>query len=469
MKKHIQAELAEPMEKVEEFFSHIPGAEQNLRETEITMGLASLGEYQVPMAAINEPAYVGDPRHVVGDASSIIGSAEALALGRKDIGLVDTRFVLDSSRRPGSRRSPNGMYRMVVEKRKGAIADAVADAAPNLMVNQALSPWNVGYFQKVFKRPLLYSKALDLIKVESGTEPWCEVMDLFLADYMGFGSLEDTGALSNNAVRNVNARAGLMSSPVINMSSSYSLSIEEMKRAEQSGSPFGSQLITIKQRYADYVLRMLTAYLIYFGNANTETVGLFNVPTAITSYGSMSMNKIWLSNSTNPGYTQLAALQSVIVPFLTTLYNKLKSLKIVVSPDCYNALTAPYSSTYSAESAIKALLGNFVAGKTKDGGVPDIEFVIEPLFAPNYRSNPFNSSNSDYMMLIASELQVGPDEEEMPLIMFGAPLMEFVYPTIPGSYETQYKFLKRVAGVFAPMGGQSVAVWTGFGTQGVNN
>jgi hypothetical protein len=257
-----------------------------------------------------------------------------------------------------------------------------------------------------------------------------------------------------------------MASPVINMSSSYSISIEEMKRAEQSGSPFGAQLITIKQRYADYVLRMLTSYLVYFGNANTETVGLLNVPTSITSYGSTSMNKIFLSNSTNPGATQLQALQGIIVPFLTTLYNKLKSLKIVVSPTCYNALTAPYSNTYSAESALKALLGNFVAGKTKDGGVPDIEFVIEPLFAP---STMFNPNTYDYMMLIASELQVGPDEEEMPLIMFGAPLMEFVYPTIPGSYETQYKFLKRVAGVYAPLGGQSVAVWTGFGTQGPNN
>jgi hypothetical protein len=455
------------MRVIENFFAQIPGAEQNLRDTEVEMGLASLTEFQTPMAAIREPAYVGDPRHVVGDASAILGSAEALALGRKNISLVDTRFVLDTTMRAGRGRSPNGMYRMAVEKRKGAIADsAVGDAAPNLMLAQALSPWNVGYFQKVFKRPLLYSKALDLIKVESGTEPWCEVMDLFLADYIGFASLEDTGALSNNAVRNVNVKAGLMSSPVINMSSSYSLSIEEMKRAEQSGSPFGSQLITIKQRYADYVLRMLTAYLIYFGNTNTETVGLLNVPTSITSYGSTSMNKIFLSNVTNPGAMQLVALQGVIVPFLTALYNKLKSLKIVVSPICYNALTAPYSNTYSAESALKALLGNFVAGKTKDGGVPDIEFIIEPLFAP---STVFNSNTYDYMMLIASELQVGPDEEEMPLIMFGAPLMEFVYPTIPGSYETQYKFLKRVAGIFAPMYGQSVAVWTGFGTQGVNN
>ena len=304
------------------------------------------------------------------------------------------------------------------------------------------------------------------MKVESGSEPWCEIMDLFMADYVGFASLEDTGQLSNNAIRNVQARAGLMTTPVINMSCSYDLSIEEMKRAEQSGSPFGSQLITVKQRYADYVLRMLVAYLIYFGNTNTETVGLLNVPTSITSYGSTSMNKLFLSNSTNPGAAQLLALEQIIVPFLTTVYNKIHTLKIVMSPTCYNALTAPYSTQYSAEGAIKAFLANFLAGKTKDGGVPNIEIIIEPLFAP---STMFNANAYDYFALIATEMELGPDEEMMPLIMFGAPLMEFVYPTIPGAYDTQYKFLKRVAGIFAPMGGQSVAVWTGFGTQGVNN
>ena len=40
--------------------------------------------------------------------------------------------------------------------------------------------------------------------------------------------------------------------------------------------------------------------------------------------------------------------------------------------------------------------------------------------------------------------------------------MEFVYPTIPGSYDTQYKFLRRVAGVFAPVQAAVVA-YSGFG------
>ena len=466
MIKRIGEGLEGPVSVIENFFSHIPGAEENLQTAELTVGLAKDNRFKIPLGALRQAAYVGDPAHV-GDESSIYASAEVRALIKaKGMGAVDTRFVFDHSLRPGKFGDMSGKYRLVATKRKDLVLDGVLDAAPALLAGQGYSPWNVGYFTKIFKAPLLYSKALDLVKVESGSEPWCEVMDLFLADYVGFASLEDTGQLSNNAIRNVQARAGMMSTPVINMSCSYDLSIEEMKRAEQSGSPFGSQLITVKQRYADYALRMLVAYLIYFGNTNTETVGLLNVPTSITSYTPASMNNIFLTNATNPGATQLLALEQIIVPFLTTVYNKIDTLKMVMSPTCYNALTAPYSASYSAEGAVKAFLANFLAGKTKDGGVPNIEIVIEPLFAP---STMFNANTYDYFMLVATEMETGPDEEKTPLIMCGAPLMEFVYPTIPGAYDTQYKFLKRYAGIFAPIGGQSVAVWTGFGTKGSGN
>ena len=464
MRKNIATELQGPMDVIERFFEHIPGAEKVLSNTEISMGLASDPRFQIPASALDHPIYVGDAAHVA-DADQIIASAEVRALIKsKGLSAVDTGFIRDTSLRHG--KYPNGKYRLVAGKRGKMVVDGIVDAAPALLAGQQYSPWNVGYFQKVFKAPLLYSKALDLVKMESGSEPWCEIMDLFMADYLGFASLEDTGALSNNAVRNINVKAGLMSTPVINISSSYDLSIEEMKRAEQSGSPFGSQLITVKQRYADYVLRMLVAYLIYFGNTNTETVGLLNVPTSITSYSGSSMNALFVGASATPGALQLQALQKIVVPFLTTVYNKINTLKMVMSPTCYNALTAPYSTSFSAEAAIKAFLANFLAGKTKDGGVPNIEIVIEPMFAP---STMFNSNTYDYFMLIATEMEVGPDEEMAPLIMCGAPLMEFVYSTIPGSYDTQYKFLKRFAGIFAPIGGQSVAVWTGFGTQGVGN
>ena len=446
----VDPRLAGPMGVIEKFVNGNAGMAKALANTEIKMGMASDPKYMIPASALREPAYVGDAAHVA-DVDKIIASQEARALYAKNPALVDTRFIFDMDLRHGRM---NGKYRLVAEKHRRGVMDEIADAAPDLMGGQVYSPWNVGWFQKIFKAPLLYSHGLELVKVESGTEPWCEIMSLNLADYAGFASLDDSGTLASNAVHNVNVQSGLMSTPVINMTASYDLAIEEMKRAEQSGSPFGSQLITIKQRYADYVLRMLTNYLIYYGNTATETVGLLQVPSSVTAYSGSSMNAIFLGSSSTKGSDMLSALQSILIPFLDSLYNKITTVKIVVSPQCYNRLTAPYSATYNPTAALKATIENFIAGKTKDGTVPDLEFVIEPLFAP---STIFNAQTYDYLLLLAPEMPTGPDEEKQPMLLFGAPLMEFVYPTIPGSYTTQYKFLRRVAGVFAPVQAAVVA------------
>ncbi len=453
--------LAKPMEVVDQFVRRNAGLDRALSSTIVTMGLASDPRYQVPLGAIRQPVYVGDARHVA-DSSQLIASEEVRRLFRDKPNLVDTLFVLDD--RLGNGSPLTGKYRLLAEKRK-LITDGMAlDAAPDFLGAQALSPWNVGWFQNIFKAPLLYSHAEELVKVESGTEPWCEVMNLNLADYLGFASLEDTGALSTNNVPNVNVQSGLMTSPVINMASSYDLSVEELKRAEQSGSPFGQQLITIKQKYADYVLHMLTSYLIYYGNTATETVGLLQVPSSITSYSGSSMNAIFKGSSTTKGSDMLSALQGIIVPFLDSLYNKAERLVLVMSPQCYNRLTAPYSATYNPTAALKATIENLIAGLKEDGNVPSVEIVVEPLFAP---STIFNAQTYDYLLLLAPEIKTGPSNETQPMLMFGAPLMEFVYPTIPGSYDTQYKFLRRVAGVFAPVQA-AVAAWSGFGIKTVS-
>ena len=442
--------LATPMEAVTRFVEKNVGLDRALRDTEVTMGMASDPKYQTPASAMRSPAYVGDAKYVA-DSRHILASEEVKQLYKKNPGKVDTRFIFDRGMQK---------YRLMASKAK-YVADGLAeDAAPDFLGAQALSPWNVGWFQQIFKAPLLYSHALDLVKVESGTEPWCEVMNLNLADYVGFATLEDTGAVSSNDLANVNVQAGLMVSPVINISSSYDISIEELKRAEQSGSPFGQQLITVKQKYADYVLHMLTSYLIYFGNTATETLGLLQVPTSINSYSGSSMNAIFLNTAdAQKGSDMLSALQSIIVPFLDSLYNKAETLVLVMSPQCYNRLTAPYSAVYNPTAALKAMIENFIAGKKEDGSVPDVEIVIEPLLAP---STVFNTNTYDYLLLLAPDLKTGPAGEKQPMLMFGAPLMEFVYPTVPGSFDTQYRFLRRIAGVFAPVRG-AVAAYSGFG------
>lgn len=459
--RFLDKKLERPMGVVSQFIDLNPGLKHGLAHTELEFGLATDHAHcEVPARARLRPAYVGDAAYrgrgarYIADARQIVASEEVRALFKADPSKVDTAFVFDEA------LGEKGQYRLQAAKRR--VADGVMDAnanAPALLGMQALSPWNVGWFQKIFKGPLLYSHATDLVEMESGTEPWAEVMNLNLADYVGFATLESSGGLANNVAPNVNVQAGLMVSPVVHMAASYDLSIEELKRAEQSGSPFGQQLVTLKQKYADYVLHMLTSYLIYFGNSATETVGLLNVPSSITSYTGSSMNGIFLNNTTNPGAAMLTGLQSIIIPFLDALYNKAETLVIAMSPVCYNRLTAPYSTTYNPTAALKAMIENLIAGKKEDGSVPNVEIVVDPLLSA---STVFNAQTYDYLLLIAPRMRTGPAGEVQPMVMFGAPLMEFVYPTIPGSYDTQYKFLRRVAGVFAPVQA-AVAAYSGFG------
>ena len=53
--------------------------------------------------------------------------------------------------------------------------------------------------------------------------------------------------------------------------------MEEMERAKGDGSPFAGQLMAEKPKYAQYVLDMITDYLTYYGNDETNTLGLFDV------------------------------------------------------------------------------------------------------------------------------------------------------------------------------------------------
>ncbi len=463
--KHVDQKLLKPVAMLNDFFRGDVGFQNATAHMQVEIGMADdhVNCY-VPPRARYRPAFVGDarfraPQKTVEEfLGNVIGTAEAKEiLKSKGPDELDTGYVW-----VGDSDFRKGKYVPFAEKRRmvadGMVADANAQA-PALIGMQQFSPWNVGWFQQIFRAPLLYSKALDLVKVESGTEPWAEIMNLQLADYVGFATLESTGRLSNNYAPNVNVRAGLMTTPVIHMAASYDLGIEELKRAEQSGSPFGQQMITLKQQYTDYVLHMLTSYLIYYGNTATETVGLLQVPSSITSYSGSSMNAIYLNNTTNPGAAQLSALLSIIIPFLDALHNRAETLIIAMSPQCYNRMTVPYSTTYNPTAALKAAIENLIAGKQEDGTVPNVQIVIDPLLEP---STSFNAQTYDYTLLISPRMKTGPTGATQPMVMFGAPLMEFVYPTIPGSYDTQYKFLRRVAGVFCPVAA-SVAAYSGFG------
>jgi hypothetical protein len=149
------------------------------------------------------------------------------------------------------------------------------DALPNLIAGQLFASWTVSYSTQVFRRPLEYTNVDAFLRREVGTNPWAVVMDLFDQDYVGAAVLNETGDLQNQYSEDVNVLHRPMVAKVINLSVSYTLTVEELEIDKyRTGSPVQGQGIIYKPYYARYMLDMLSAALKYFGNAETGTNGL---------------------------------------------------------------------------------------------------------------------------------------------------------------------------------------------------
>ena len=424
---------------LDSFVGSNPSFNRALSDSEFSIGPSSNSKYATPAHA-QDAVYVGDSAHI---RDLIITDPNLKALFKKDKDAVT--FV------PRYNSDSKGYDMLAVKK------DGIMDS---FLGGQAIAPWNVSWFKKIFKEVLLYSHADKHVVLESGTEPWAEVMSLNMAGYSGFAMLGTTGAPSNALSQDVNIQSGIMTSPIINMGVTYSLTLEEMEKAKRSASPFAGTLITEKQRYAKYVLDIMQDYLIYYGNAPTGTLGLLTV-AGIDAWAGNNLKTIAAGASTSKGSDMYKAVLAALNAFLTRANNKLSKIRITMSPYAYNLLASyPYSDAYNPEATIKILMDNYMAGKTKEGGVPDIEIYPDPMLNPN---TVFNEEDYDLLVISAPEIQAGASEEKQPLVLFGSPLQEFVYPVYPTAQSTSYKFLKRVAGVFAPVA-EAIQVYSGFGT-----
>lgn len=419
-----------------------------LRDATLQIGRASDPEYGVPASAVNSPIYVGD--HAV--LGSVIGnSAEIEALYKKNPLAVNMkpRFNIRT-----------GKYDIVCSK--SGIQNFVGDSG-ELISMQTISPWNASYFPELFKQPLLYSHARDLVKRLGGTNPWGEVQNLQLAAYSGWGLIGESGTVAANMKQNVNVQSGIMSAPIINIKVFFNFTVEEMERAKgDNGSPFAGSLMAEKQRYAQYVIDMITDYLTYYGNEDTNTIGLLDV-NGLTSWAGKTLNEILADTAdTNKGYTMYQALAKAITDFMGASKNKFDVVRVAMSPEAYNVLTStPYSNNYEPKSPLKIFEENFEAGVTKNGSKSKVEFFADPFLSA---SNGFDNSGSDKLVITAPEIGAGTDDEKQDLLLLGIPLENFTYPVYPNSYDQQHAVLRRFAGVFAPVG-QAVKCYSGFGVK----
>ena len=418
-----------------------------LRDATLSIGPASDPKYGVPASAVTNPIYVGD-RAALGGTVGLTPEIEALYKKNAMAVNIKPRYNMKT-----------GKYDMMYTK--SGIQTYTGDSG-ELIAAQAISPWNASYFPEIFKQPLLYSHARDLVKRLGGTNPWGEVQNLQLAAYSGWGLIDEAGTVAANLKQNVNVQSGIMSSAIINIKVFFNFTVEEMERAKGSnGSPFAGSLMAEKQKYAQYVIDMITDYLTYYGNEDTNTLGLFDINGETTWAGATLEEILADSSDTNKGNTMYKALAKAVTDFMDASQNKFDVIRVAMSPKAYNILAStPYSDTYEAKSPLKIFEENFEAGMTKNGSKPKVEFYADPFLAAN---TEFNTSLSDKLVITAPEIGAGPNDEKQDLLLLGVPLENFTYPVYPNAYDQQHAVLRRFAGVFAPVG-IAVKVYTGFGT-----
>lgn len=418
-----------------------------LRDATLQIGRASDPRFGVPAGAVQNPIFVGD--HVaLGNAVGLTAEMEALYKANPYGVNIKPRF-----------NAKTGKYDMVYSK--SGVKNFVGDSG-ELIAMQTISPWNASFFPEIFRQPLLYSHARDLVKRLGGTNLWGETQNLQLAAYSGWGLIDEAGTVAANLKQNVNVQGGIMSSAVINIKVFFNFTVEEMERAKGGdGSPFAGSLMAEKQKYAQYVIDMITDYLTYYGNESTNTLGLLDV-NGETTWAGQTLEEIAADDSnTNKGYTMYKQLAKAVTDFMGASQNKFDIVRVAMSPAAYNLLTSvPYSNTYEAKSAIAIFEENFNAGVTKSGSKPKIEFYADPFLAAN---TEFNPSLSDKLVITAPEIGAGPSDEKQDILLLGVPLENFTYPVYPNSYDQQHAVLRRFAGVFAPVG-IAVKAYTGFGT-----
>lgn len=418
-----------------------------LRDATLMIGRASDPEYGVPASAVANPTYVGD-QAVLGNLVGITPELDAIYKANPAGVNIKPRF-----------NPRTGKYDMICSK--SGIKNYTGDSG-ELISMQTISPWNASYFPEIFRQPLLYSHARDLVKRMGGTNPWGEVQNLQLAAYSGWGLIDESGTVAANLKQNVNVQGGIMSSAIINIKVFFNFTVEEMERARgDNGSPFAGSLMAEKQRYAQYVIDMITDYLTYYGNEATNTLGLFDI-NGETTWSGQTLEEIAAdTTNTNKGYTMYKALAGAITDFMGNVQNKFDVVRVAMSPKAFNLLTSiPYSDTYEPKSPLKIFEENFEAGVTKNGSKPKIEFFADPFLAAN---TEFNSSANDRLVITAPEIGAGPNDEKQDILLLGVPLENFTYPVYPNSYDQQHVVLRRYAGVFAPVA-SAVKVYSGFGT-----
>jgi len=442
-----------------------PEGAYNMRNDVVSL---SLGEYDVDYAATRNPIYVGDSRR--GQIHGMTPQMEALWKANK----AGVQFVPNQDGTKWDVKWSAANARNITgDSFTQAIGNLTMDAVGTLINGSLMSPNSISWITDLFKQPLSWSNMKRLVKIQTGTSPWAVAQAMAAVRPSGWGAVNTAGSADNTMSQDVEAQLEMLEQQIINIDVTYKLTTIEMERSKAAGQdfPLAGQVIAYKQEYARWIPEIIENSLIVYGNPATGNAGLLTINsiTAWTSVGSNQALETIQADGANTtkgskAYQQFAA---AAISFLNPMKNNVKRVHATMSPEAFNVFTTlPYSDSYNPSNPLQIFGKSFDAGGKEVvtgsiGGVP-FDIQCDPMLSGSGRGNMFNGQTYDYLVFTADELKAGPTDESQSLIHYGEPLGEFVYPTLPQQFSTQFRFLKRVSGVFAPYN-SAIKVYSGYG------
>ena len=344
------------------------------------------------------------------------------------------------------------------------VRSAAVAAMKDSMISSSTFPyWDIGYFTKIFRQPLVQNYAKSMVSLESPGNPWVDAIAVYRRVFEGFGKISQVAQGSVEATHSspVSSNTNMIMQAVINLAVDYESSLEATLKASMPGNFLSASEFSDNERYADLMLDRLHNVLIYFGNDETGTEGLQDI-AGETVYGGTPLNTIVNGASTQKGALIVEAFNGIIQEFLRENRYMPNEIRINCSTYVMKAMMGTtYSQGFMPDAPIKVLQGNFNAKNDLGGGGLQTckwTLVADPLLDPN---TPYNTANSDLMFITVPSISSAWGQESG-LVIAPEVLKRFIVPAFAQRSGTLYTMYKRVAGIIAPIG-NTVKCIRGFG------
>lgn len=333
----------------------------------------------------------------------------------------------------------------------------------SLLEQTSIPMWNIGWITKIYKQPFATSHAKNLVSVESFSNPWADVIGLFLESFEGYGKLSSVGKVNfkQNNSNPVTNEANQLVDEVYNISVDYESDVMEDIKAKQAGNFVTGQIKADREKYAAMVLDRMQDALIYYGSKEAGIRGLTDVAD-VEVYTKTPLYQILKGTSVTKGHDIVAVMNEIIGDFLRENHYMPNLVRMNVSEYTFQALTQTmYSDVYNPSSPLKVLAGNFRGTSELDGGLVQCKYEIVSDTMCNPRT-PFNDTDYDMTFMTVPSIKDALSGVQDSLVIHPELLKSYIVPALWQRSGLLYTMYKRIGGIIAPIEG-TVKVIKGLG------